>query len=386
MSRGAGEGTIIERKDGRWMGAVTIGVNPKTGKLKRKYIYGKGQKEVNRKMTDLKQRLFNGTYIEPSNITLSEWLNKWVEGRKNSLAYSTYRNYKVMIDNHINPEIGSLKLKNTKTRIIQELLNDKLENGRLDGEGSLSVRMVKYIYATLNTALNQAVKEGLLIANPCKAVEAPKEQGEKNFKTWDKKQVDKFLKAARDYRYYILYYLALNTGMRQGELLGLKWEDIDFKAGLLRVKRQVNRTDKGLVFKKVKTRAGKRVIPLAGEVIKELRKQKVNQDKEKLLLGEAYNDNDLVCSNGLGEPVDHRNLFRQFKRIIKKNKITDIRFHDTRHTFATTYLENGGDITVLQQILGHSSITVTIDTYSHVTEEMLKNAANTIQTMYKTGK
>ncbi len=383
MARGNGEGTIVKRNDGRWMGAVTIGVNPKTGAPKRKYIYGKERKEVARKMTDLKKELFDGTYVEPSNMKLSEWLDSWIEGRKSSLAYSTYNNYKVMIRNHLKPEIGDLKLKELKTRQVQELLNYKLEEGRIDGDGGLSPRTVKYIYQTLHAALEQAIKERLITNNVCKAVEVPKKQDEKQLHTWDKSQVNKFLETARGYDCFILHYLALNTGMRRGELLGLKWKDISLDKRRIEVNRQLVRTDQGLIFKKVKTAAGNRTIPITDDVVTELKRHKIKQGENKLALGEAYNKkNDLVGSNKIGNPIDPRNLFREFKRVIKEAGLPEIRFHDTRHTFSTLFLQNGGSIKILQQILGHSSITVTIDTYSHVTEEMLIEAEKKMKTMY----
>ncbi|MTI60193.1 MAG: site-specific integrase [Firmicutes bacterium] len=384
MARGNGEGTIYQRKsDGLWCGQVTIGTDPKTGKIKRKTFYGKRRKDVARKMNNLNHKLNTGTYIEPSDITLLEWLNKWIEGRKASVSYSTYRNYKVMIRNHIKPELGKIKLKDLTARQVQDLLNDKLENGKINDEGGLSARTVKYIYTTIHAGLEQAIKERIIPSNVCKAVEVPKSQREKKLHTWNKKQVQKFLNAAKEYKFYPLFYLALNTGMRQGELLGLQWKDIDFNNKLVEVKRQIVRTDKGLIYKKVKTDSGNRVIPVTDEVISFLEEHKTEQEEYIEFLGEdVYQDDDLVGCSQIGTPIDPRNLYRKFKKIIEENKLPEIRFHDLRHTFATLYLEAGGDIIVLQHILGHSSITVTIDTYSHITKDMLVNASKTIENMF----
>jgi len=382
--RGNGEGSIFKRKDGRWCGVVTVGIDPQTGEQKRKYFYDDERKGVARKITNLKQKLFNGTYSEPCNMLLKNWLVRWIEGRKSSLAYSTYRNYRVMIKNHLNPDIGDTKLKDLKARQIQELLNYKLDHGRKKGKGGLSPRTIKYIYQTLHAALEQAVKERLINNNVCKAVEVPKKQEEKKLHTWNKKQVNMFLNKARDYKYFILHYLALNTGMRRGELLGLQWQDIDFKQKRIQVKRQLARTDEGLIFKKVKTKSGNRIIPVTDNVITELKRHKIKQGEKRLALGEAYNKKaDLVGCNGIGNPLDPRNLVRDFKEIIEEAGIPEIRFHDTRHTFSTLFLEARGSIKTLQQILGHSSITVTIDTYSHVTEEMLIEAERKMETMFK---
>ncbi len=384
MARANGEGCIYKRNDGRWCGAVTTGIDPVSGKQKRKFVYGKTKKAVAKKITELKHKLFTGAYIEPSNIKLSEWLDKWIEGRKNTIAYSTYRNYKVMIRNHIKPEIGNIKLKDLEARQIQELLNYKLEDGKVNGEGGLSVRTVKYIYQTLHTALEQAIKERLIPSNVCKPVEIPKGQEEKELKVWDDQQVRGFLKKAKCSRFYMLFYLALNTGMRRGELLGLRWKDIDFKKNRINVRKQIVRTDKGLISKKLKTKAGKRAIPITDETVKELNSHKIKQSEYKLALGEEYNKKeDLVNCLEDGNPINPRSLYRVYKKIIKETKgLHDIRLHDTRHTFSTLFLEKGGNIKVLQQILGHSSITMTIDTYSHVNEEMLNNATNIMESMY----
>ena len=384
MARGNGEGTIYKRKDGKWCGQLTIGTTPE-GKQKRKSFYGDTRKEVARKMTEMKHKLFTGTYIEQTNIKLEDWLKKWVKGRKSTLAYSTYRNYEMMIRNHLIPTLGRTKLKELNARQVQELLNYKLEHGKINGEGGLSASSVKYIYTTLHAALEQAVKERLIPNNVCVAVEVPKKQEETKLHTWTTKEVNKFLNVAKGYRFFEVFYLALNTGMRKGELLGLQWKDIDYNKNVINVKRQLTRTDKGLIFKKVKTKSGNRTIPITDDVIRYLKSHKIRQSEQKLALGEGYNNKDLIACNGIGNGLDGRNLNREFKKIIEDAGLPSIRFHDLRHTFATTYLQNGGNIKTLQQILGHSSITVTIDTYSHVTDEMLYQASKNISTMYKAG-
>ncbi|MFW6271351.1 MAG: tyrosine-type recombinase/integrase [Bacillota bacterium] len=300
--------------------------------------------------------------------------------------YSTYRNYKVMIRNHLNPEIGDMKLKNLKSYHIQQLLNEKFENGKVSGEGGLSERTVEYIYITLHAALEKAVKDDLIVKNVSEGVDLPKDNDDlekDKLHTWNRKQVNKFLEVAVDQKYFILHLLALKTGMRQGELLGLKWEYINLDRNRLDVKQQLARTDEGLIFKKVKTKSGNRTIPITDDVVNELKRHKIEQNENKLALGETYNDNDLVGCNSIGNPIDHRNLVRDFKKAVEKAELPEIRYHDLRHTFATNFLETGGDITVLQRMLGHSSITVTIDTYSHITEDMLNSAAENMKMMYK---
>jgi len=380
--RGNGEGTVYKySRTGKWCGQITVGTAAQTGEVKRKSVYGDTKKEAQEKLNKLKNKLIEGTYSEESQMKLSNWMNRWIEGRRYSLAHSTYRNYDVMIRNHINPEIGDKKLNNLKVREVQELLNYKFNNGRINGEGGLSHRTVKYICQTLSTALNQAIKEGIINKNVCEAVELPKKQEEKELQTWNKNQVNKFLQAAEDSRYYSIFNLALNTGMRRGELIGLKWKDVFLDKNRIRVNRQVVRTDEGLIFKKVKTESGNRTIPITKSLVDYLKSHRIKQKEKKLAMGEAFKDNDLVTCNKSGAPVGPRSLVRKFKKLLKDVGLPEIRFHDLRHTFSVNYLENG-DINELQKILGHSSIDVTIDTYSHVTEEMLNNVERNINKMY----
>jgi integrase len=376
MARGDGEGTIYKRKNGRWCGQVTVGTDPKTGNPIRKTFYGDKRKEVARKMTELRQKIFDGSYIKQSEITVDEWFKQWNEGRKNTVAYSTYRVYGSLIRNHIAKEIGDVKLKDLKTRHLQEILNDRFDNGLNSGS-------VKLIYAVANKGLKQAVKEKLIYNNPAKAIELPKKQEEQKLHTWNKKQVNEFLARAKDHRYYMIFFLAVNTGMRRGELLGLKWEDIDFNKKRLEVKRQAIRTDKGIILKKPKTEAGNRVIPITDNIIKELKKHKIRQNENKLALGSNYKDRDLVNCNKVGKPINPVNTYIEFKKISRSINLPEIKLHDLRHTFSSLFLENGGNIKTLQQILGHSSISVTMDTYSHVTDEMLDSAAKNMDSMYK---
>jgi len=383
MARGDGEGTIYKRKDGRWCGQITVGTNPQTGRPIRKTFYGDKRKDVARKMTKLKQKLFEGSYIKQSEIKLGDWLTRWNEGRKSQLAYNTYRAYKVWIEKHIKPKLGEVKLRELKARQIQDLLNKKLDGESGKDNKGLSVNSVKHIYATIHTALNQAVKEQLINRNVADSVKPPKKQEEKKLQTWTKEEVKKFLAQAKDHKYYIIYFLAVNTGMRRGELLGLKWEDIDFNKNKIKVKRQVQRTDKGLIFKKPKSKAGYRIIPITKNIMKELKRQKIRQSEKKLGLGENFNALNLVCSNIVGNPVEPTKIYKYYKEISREAGLPEIRFHDLRHTFASLFLETGGNIKTLQQILGHSSISVTMDTYSHVTDEMLNNAAQNIANMYK---
>jgi integrase len=383
MARGNGEGTIYKRKDGTWCGQLTIGLDPKTGKPKRKTVYGKQRKEVAKKLTDLKMKLFDGLYSEQSEMKLANWLTMWNEGRKSSVTYNTYRYNEKAIRLHINPSLGELKLKNLKARHAQNLINDKLENGRINGEGGLSHNTVRGIFKVLNAGINQAIKENILSKNTLKAVELPKEDKNNEMKVWNKNEVNEFLNAAKNHKFYLIYYIALNTGMRRGELAGLKWSNVDLESKKINVRKQIVRTDAGRKRGDTKTMSSKRTIPLTKKTVRLLQKHRIQQAEYKLALGKNYNDNDFVFCDRLGNSINPPHIYGQFKKIIAENDLPDIRLHDLRHTFATLFLEAGGPIKVLQSILGHASITQTIDRYAHVTKNMLDIAVDRMEEMYK---
>lgn len=381
--RSNGEGSIYKRKDGGWFGVITVGIDPETGKQDRRYIYGKTRQKVAQKMNETLHKVNTGTYIEPTRITVKEWLEEWLKGRKPHLADNSWRTYDIMIRCHIIPAIGRIKLKDLKTRDIQNLINEKMENGRVEGEGGLSPRTVKYIYSTLHTALKQAVRERIIPFNVAEAVELPKKR-KKEMNTLSAEESRRFLQTTRKSPLHAAYLLALSTGLRQGEILGLKWEDIDFDEGALTVKRQLLRTtDQGLVLEEPKTKHSRRTISLNKEVIKELKLHKKEQNEVKLKAGPGSQDNDLLFFTDEGKPIDPRNFFRRFKRLLKEAGIPDIPLHNLRHTYATLSLEAGIDPKTIQEILGHSTISTTMDTYSHVTIKMQKDAADTIGNLLK---
>lgn len=370
--RGNGEGSIYKRKDGSWMASISAGIDPATGKTKRKTFYGKTRKEAAEKMNKTLHEIKTGSYIELATVTLEQWLTDWLNGRKPHIAESSWNAYDTMIRVHIIPALGKVKLKDLKTRDIQNLLNDKFENGRSDGKGGLSPRSVKYIYQTLNSALRQAVRERLLSYNVTEAAELPKQEA-KEMTTLSTEDLTKFLEAAKESPQYTAFLLEFYTGLRRGELLGLRWKDIDFKKGTLTVRQQLV---KGKKIKDTKTSKSKRTITLYKDALEALKTHKKKQNEIKLMLGPNYQDNDLVFCTQEGKPLDPDNFTKQFQRLLKKAGIPKTRFHDTRHTFATLSLEAGVPLKTVQEILGHSTISITGDIYSHVTPKMHEEAAN----------
>ena len=378
--RGHGEGSITKRKDGRWQASILVGYDPKTGKQKRKYFYGRTRKEVQRKLNEIIPEVQAGTYREPANITVAEWFTTWLNVyMKPSLRPTTWESYRYQVEGHIIPALGHLRLAQLQTAHIQRLYNKKLKSGRLDGrKGGLSPRSIKYIHTVIHSALEQAKKEGMIIINPAEATKLPKQE-QKEIKYLDAAEAAIFLATAKESKHFAAFFLALNTGIRRGELLGLRWQDIDFKACQLTVNQGLVRvTGKGLIFQEPKTKLSNRVINLAPAVLQVLKEHKAEQNEIRLLAGSAYNaDLDLVFANELGEPICPRAFTRIFERVVKRAGL-DVTFHGLRHTFATIALEQGVDVKTIQETLGHHSAAFTMDVYSSVTAKMKKEAADRV--------
>lgn len=280
--RAKGEGSIFKRKDGTWSGKVPTGYNT-NGSIKYKYFYGKSQGEVKEKMDEAKGNIRNNTFVEPNKITVCQWFETWLDVTiKNQVKDTTWLLYKNLIKNHINPELGGIRLLNLQASHIQKLYNTKLESGRADKkknketgeleqkEGGLSPKTVRHMQQVIHGALKQAVKEKLISVNPADAVQLPR-LVKKEMKTLAVEDIKRFLETARNNKYYNAYYpaylLELYSGLRRGELLGLRWKDIDFKEGKIKVFQQLVYVGSKHVIRDLKTESSKRVIVIPEEVL-----------------------------------------------------------------------------------------------------------------------
>lgn len=389
--RGHGEGGISQRKDGRWMGQITLGIDPATKKAKRITFYGKTRREVQDKIREALNLKERGLLSEPSKLTIEEWLDTWMDDyKKQELKPSTWVSYKSLIENYIKPNLGKFKLNKLRTNDIQRFYNNMLENGRkatkpADKQESkgLSTRTVKYIHTILKAALAQAEKEGHIQGNPAAATTQPR-QTKKEITPLSVEQVQHFLSSVKDNWLYPLFVMDLGTGLRRGELLGLKWDDINLMDNTATIRRSLLQIKGQLLLQEdTKTKASKATVKLPGTVAKELKKVKKQQAKDRLFLGEAYQDLGFVFAWPDGHPIRPDYLYHQFKTLLKENGLPDVRFHDLRHTFCTLLLEAGEDLATVSKLARHSSYSITADIYGHLTKKMQDQAADKLDIILK---
>ncbi len=395
-ARGHNEGTIREkfRTDKKTKEKYSVGwearyTSPIHGQ---KSIFGKTRSEVAKKLTKILNEINEGNYTEPCKMTLEDWLKIWLnEYASNNIKHSTRVSYDYLIHRHVIPVIGNKKLAEIRADIIQRFYNEKAKNGRLDGKGGLNAKTIKNIHNMLHEAMEQAATNNMIQRNPCKAAILPKVK-KKEMRVLTRLEQKKLTEAAKTERIGIGVILALATGIRLGELLGLQWRDVNIKAGTISINRTFNRLknfDEGsnqktkLVLGEPKTSKSKRVIPLQQVILNELREYKKNQNKEKIQNISYYNNEGFVIANEIGNPIDPRTFQDFFNRVVSMAKINKAHFHSLfRHTFATRALEAGIPAKTVSEILGHANISTTLDLYSHVSLELKRDSLEKLSELF----
>jgi integrase len=364
--RGNGEGSITRRKDGLYMARYTV--ETAIG-AKRKTLYGKTRGEVSEKLTKAMADRDEGLVFDADNLKVGEYLERWlVDSVLDTVRPTTYERYEQIVRIHVRPALGSVKLKNLTPVHVRGLYREKLEAG-------LSARTVQYIHVTLHKALKQAVQDGLIPRNATEAVKAPQVRREE-MRPLSGDQVKVLLEVARGDRLEALYVLAIHTGLRQGELLGLKWEDVDLESGTLRVRRTLVTAKGGPVLTAPKTKGSRRSVKLTQGAVEALRSHLKHQLQEIDRAGSLWRENGLMFASESGEPLDRRYLTScRYKALLKRAELPMIRFHDLRHTCATLLLSKNVNPKIVSEMLGHASIAITLDTYSHVLPNMRDQAS-----------
>ncbi|TDF96596.1 tyrosine-type recombinase/integrase [Paenibacillus piri] len=356
------------KKDGStWYYILELGKDPKSGKRKQKKKRGfKTKKEAQAALVQAENEVLKGTFVE-TEILYKDFLDKWLEDKKTKVKESTLSTYTWLTNTYISPTLGMYELSNLKPWIIQDFYNELVNQGKLSREN------VQKVHSLVHDSLKRAERWELIQRNPASLVDRPR-ASKKEMSFWTQEEVLTFLKEAKDDRLYGAFLLAITTGMRQAEILGLRWKDIDFNDGSLCIVQTLSHDGKRLITG-AKTNASIRKVDLPEETLRALRIHYKLIHFEKCELEDGYQDHDLVVCTQLGTPVIPRNLMRSFYRITRNAGVPKIRFHDLRHTHASMLLKQGVNPKIVAERLGHANIRITLETYSHLMPSMQKETA-----------
>jgi integrase len=374
--RGRGEGGIYQRGDGTWCACLSLGYDEK-GKRTRRIVYGHTKQEVQEKLRKLQDQADRGTLPDASRLSVKDYLTNWLKTVEVAKAMHTYLQYEQHCRLHLIPILGSIPLAKLTCFHIKQLYTTLAEN-------KVTASQQRRIGTTLRVAVGQALEDGLLHVNPCQRVSKPRVEP-KEMQIWDSEQTVRFLETARSNRLHALYVLALDTGLRQGELFGLQWPDIDFPTGSLFVQRSLEEVKGKLRTKDTKTKKSRRRVVLSSVALEAL------HEHRKRMLAEGHMDGPVFCDTQGGYLRKSNVVRRSFDRIVAQANAMEaeaatkagrtpaplprIRFQDLRHTSATLLLLANENLKVVSERLGHASVKITGDTYSHVTPTMQQGAA-----------
>lgn len=349
----------IRKRGKRYSVVIDTETREETGKRRQKWFSHRTRKEAEIHLANLLSQLHGGGTVPTHKLKTGEFLDQWLSDyASGAVAPTTLKSYKETIKLHLKPVIGKIPLTKLSPQKIQGYYSNRLIIG-------LSSTTVLYHHRVLRQALQHALRWGLLVRNPCEMVDPPR-KNKPEPKVWDEKQVKKFLVDAEKSPYYRLYLTAVMTGMRQGEILGLRWQDVDLSRQVARVRQTFYRLGKEQLFKEPKSNKGRRAVPLPKVLVDELLNLREEQNDHRRLFGDAYIDHDLIFCQQNGKPIHAHNMAtRDFKMVIEAAKLPVIRFHDLRHCHATLLLHQGVHPKIVSERLGHSGISITMDIYSH---------------------
>ncbi len=363
--RSNGDGAFRKRSANSWEGCIRL-------KGDRYYVYGKTKAEAKQKLAALKTEIEDGTYVKENKITVAEWMDTWVECYTARIKDSSRDRYMSLIRCHIKPELGTKRIQDLKLLTVQKFLNHCKAKG-------LALKTVKNIYLVLNKALTRARKDGLIKQNPCADAEIPSyDAPQKEKRPLKDKEIPAFLEVIQGHPFELLFYVAIFTGMRQSELIGLSWDCIDWDHETIHLYRQLKRSrEKGgpWVFTTLKNKQD-RTFTVPPSVMAALQKARRKQAEWKLAYGQGFqNTNNLVFTNKYGNHLATNTVRKEFKQIVTRMGLPEVRFHDLRHSYATLAIQNGVDIKTVSTNLGHATVAFTMDEYAHVSLTMQKESA-----------
>ena len=362
--RGNHEGSIHKLPSGSWRVQTTLNGH-------RLNFTAKTRQEVQEWLKKTIGQIDDGMTYASTKITVEEYMAGWISSTKASKRPRTWQQYEQTMRNHILPHLGKIKIRELRPEHIQRLYDHLLAIGT-------GIYTILKIHSILSSALSQAVKMGVIVRNPVSLTMPPKEPSEE-MKILDESQVSQLQIAAAGSRLEALIHLALATGMREMELLGLRWTDLDWVRKTLKIERQLARPEEGPVrFAPPKTKSGRRTLTLGGKTIEVLRHHYDRQHAERKAAGEKWQENGLIFPNSLGGPIHPHNLLRDYRKLLQAAGLPRFRFHDLRHTAASLMLNHGIPPIVVSRRLGHARASITLDVYGHLLPSMQNEAAEII--------
>lgn len=365
--RSKGDGGVFQRADGRWAAEMDLGWID--GKRRRRRVYGTTEREVRTKLSDLRRAADRGQNLAAKPQSLADWLAHWLTEVKahDGTRPSTLRRYREVVDHHLVPVLGKVRLDKLTPGDVERLLAARRE--------TVAPATLLKIHAVLRVALADAERRDLVPRNVARAVKGPRlSTTERRAPTVEEGKA--LLTLAADDPYEAIFVLGLTMGLRRGETLGLKWQDLDLDGRTLRVQRALQRVDGTLRQVETKTRASCRPLPVPVLAVKALERRRARQEADKLAAGDAWTETGLVFTTGLGRPVDPRNVNRRFDRLRERAGLPWLRLHDLRHGCATYLLAHGVDSRTVMEILGHTTIRQTMDRYGHALPDRVRAAAD----------
>jgi integrase len=370
-------GHISKRSKDSYTIVIRRGKDPNTAKYLQSWFTVKGtKKDAEKRLAELLHQLDTGTFLKPGKATVTDFLERWLKDYAYAnLAPRTAEGYETILRRHLMPELGHIPLTQLKPEHIQKYYAKTLATGRCSGKGPLNPLTVRHHHMALHNALKCAVKWGLIARNPADAVDIPKSP-RSEMKVMSEDDLNRFIEAAKPTPYYPLFFLALFTGMRRSELLALRWSDVDLPLSQLSVARTLHRIRNGdYVFRPPKTAKGRRIVSLSPSTAIALKTHREAQQAFRILQGIPFHEQDLLFSKEDGSPLTPNVVTNAWLRLARRTGLPGIRLHDARHTHASLMLKQGVHPKVVQERLGHSTIAVTLDTYSHVVPGLQEAAA-----------